>query len=76
MKIALTELATLVGGTLKNGDPTLEITGFASLKEAVSGDLSFFHDTRYNDRLLKTKASAVLVPADYANCRRKRPTSR
>jgi UDP-3-O-[3-hydroxymyristoyl] glucosamine N-acyltransferase len=66
MKIALTELATLVGGTLKNGDPTLEITGFASLKEAVSGDLSFFHDTRYNDRLLKTKASAVLVPADYA----------
>lgn len=66
MKIALTELATLVGGTLKNGDPTLEITGFASLKEAVPGDLSFFHDTRYNDRLLKTKASAVLVPADYA----------
>jgi len=66
MKIALTELTALVGGTLKNGDPTLEITGFASLKEAVSGDLSFFHDTRYNDRLLKTKASAVLVPADYA----------
>ncbi len=65
MKIALTELATLVGGTLKNGDPTLEITGFASLKEAVPGDLSFFHDTRYNERLLKTKASAVLVPADF-----------
>ncbi|MDP1591623.1 MAG: UDP-3-O-(3-hydroxymyristoyl)glucosamine N-acyltransferase, partial [Prosthecobacter sp.] len=66
MKIALSELCTLVGGTLKNGDPTLEITGFASLKEAVPGDLSFFHDTRYNDRLLKTKATAVLVPADYA----------
>jgi UDP-3-O-[3-hydroxymyristoyl] glucosamine N-acyltransferase len=28
--------------------------------------LSFFYDTRYNDRLLKTKASAVLVPADHA----------
>ena len=67
MKIALTELATLVGGTLKNGDPTLEITGFASLKEAVPGDLSFFHDTRYNERLLKTKASAVLVPADFTD---------
>jgi UDP-3-O-[3-hydroxymyristoyl] glucosamine N-acyltransferase len=67
MKIALSELCTLVGGTLKNGDPTLEITGFASLKEAVPGDLSFFHDTRYNDRLLKTKASAVLVPADFTD---------
>lgn len=66
MKIALSDLATLVGGTLMNGDPALEITGFASLKEAIAGDLSFFHDTRYNERLLKTKASAVLVPADYA----------
>ena len=66
MKIALNELATFVGGTLKNGDPTLEVTGFASLNEAVPGDLSFFYDTRYNDRLLKTKASAVLVPADHA----------
>lgn len=66
MKIALSDLATLVAGTLKNGDPSLEITGFASLKEAAPGDLSFFNDTRYNERLLKTKASAVLVPADYA----------
>ncbi|MCB1279096.1 UDP-3-O-(3-hydroxymyristoyl)glucosamine N-acyltransferase [Prosthecobacter sp.] len=66
MKIALSDLAVLVDGTLKNGDPGLEITGFASLKEAFPGDLSFFHDTRYNERLLATKASAVLVPADYA----------
>jgi UDP-3-O-[3-hydroxymyristoyl] glucosamine N-acyltransferase len=29
--------------------------------------LSFFHDTRYNERLLKTKASAVLVPADFTD---------
>lgn len=65
MKIALSDLATLVGGTLKNGDPSLEITGFASLKEAIPGDLSFFHDTRYNERLLQTRASAVLVPTDY-----------
>jgi UDP-3-O-[3-hydroxymyristoyl] glucosamine N-acyltransferase len=65
MKIALPDLATLVGGTLMNGDPALDITGFASLKEAVAGDLSFFHDTRYNELLLKTKASAVLVPAGY-----------
>lgn len=65
MKIALSDLATLVGGTLMNGEPTVNITGFASLKEAIAGDLSFFHDERYNARLLETKASAVLVPVGY-----------
>lgn len=62
MKIALADLATLVGGTVLCGDPAGQITGFASLKEAVAGDLSFFHDSRYQERLINTKASAVLVP--------------
>jgi UDP-3-O-[3-hydroxymyristoyl] glucosamine N-acyltransferase len=62
MKIALSDLATLVTGTVLCGDPTGQITGFASLKEALPGDLSFFHDPRYNERLANTKASAVLVP--------------
>ncbi len=62
MKIALSDLAALVGGTVLCGDPAGQITGFASLKEAIAGDLSFFHDPRYNERLVNTKASAVLVP--------------
>jgi UDP-3-O-[3-hydroxymyristoyl] glucosamine N-acyltransferase len=62
MKIALSNLATLVGGTILCGDPAGQITGFASLKEAIAGDLSFFHDPRYNERLVNTHASAVLVP--------------
>jgi UDP-3-O-[3-hydroxymyristoyl] glucosamine N-acyltransferase len=62
MKIALSDLASLVGGAVLCGDPAGQITGFASLKEAVAGDLSFFHDSRYNERLQKTRASAVLVP--------------
>ena len=41
------------------------IPGFASLKEAIPGDLSFFHDPRYNERLVNTKASAVLVPVGW-----------
>lgn len=65
MNIALGDLAALVGGKLAGGSPDLRVTGFASLKEAVAGDLSFFHDTRYADRLLKTRASAVLVPAGF-----------
>jgi UDP-3-O-[3-hydroxymyristoyl] glucosamine N-acyltransferase len=62
MHIALSELAELLGGQLLTGDPSLIINGFASLKEARAGDLSFFYDARYRDRLAATQASAVLVP--------------
>lgn len=64
MKITLSELAQLVSGNLLSGKPDQEITGFASLKEAMPGDLSFFSDARYVDRLLQTRASAVLVTGD------------
>ncbi len=47
------------------GDPVKQITGFASLKEARSGDLSFFNDPRYRQRLIDTQASAVLMPPDW-----------
>ena len=65
MNIAVSDLATLVGGKLVCGDPAKMITGFASLKEARSGDLSFFNDQRYRQRLIDTQAGAVLVPADW-----------
>ena len=68
MDITLADLVTLVGGTLLNGTQEQTITGFASLKEAVPGDLSFFHDTRYLERLANTRASAVLVPANGVEC--------
>lgn len=62
MNVALSELAELLGGEILTGNPDTRITGFASLKEAVSGDLSFFYDARYRERLAATKAAAVLVP--------------
>lgn len=62
MNIALAELAELLGGQLLTGSPETRITGFASLKEASPGDLSFFYDVRYRDRLAATRATAVLVP--------------
>ncbi|WP_395753045.1 UDP-3-O-(3-hydroxymyristoyl)glucosamine N-acyltransferase [Prosthecobacter sp.] len=67
MKISLSDLAALVGGTVLCGDPVGQITGFASLKEALPGDLSFFHDARYNERLAHTHASAVLVPLGWTD---------
>lgn len=68
MHITLAELTELLQGTLLSGDPALAVTGFASLKEARPGDLSFFYDTRYRERLEKTQASAVLVPSGCAHC--------
>jgi UDP-3-O-[3-hydroxymyristoyl] glucosamine N-acyltransferase len=62
MNINLSELAALLDGKLLCGDPGQVVTGFASLREAGPGDLSFFYDVRYRDRLAATKAGAVLVP--------------
>ncbi len=44
------------------------IEGFANLKESVKGDLSFFHDPRYEALLGTTKACAVLVPETWTKC--------
>jgi UDP-3-O-[3-hydroxymyristoyl] glucosamine N-acyltransferase len=64
MEISITELAVVLGGEVVSGDPARVVTGFASLKEAIAGDLSFFYDLRYRDQLEETKATAVLVPPE------------
>ena len=68
MNITLSELAELLGGQLLTGSPETRITGFASLKEAGAGDLSFFYDARYRDKLAATHATAVLVPKGLEGC--------
>ena len=62
--VSLPDLLSLVGGKVLAGSSDFAISGFASLKESRAGDLSFFHDHRYESRLLATRASAVLVPMD------------
>jgi UDP-3-O-[3-hydroxymyristoyl] glucosamine N-acyltransferase len=59
------ELAALSGGELV-GDPTLKITGAASLSEATSGEVSFFTNRKYVGLLRKSRASAIFVPPDFA----------
>jgi UDP-3-O-[3-hydroxymyristoyl] glucosamine N-acyltransferase len=61
----LQELASLSGGEL-TGDPSLQITGAASLVEAAPGEISFFANRKYVGLLRKTRASAVFIPADFA----------
>ncbi len=65
MTFTLQELATTSGGELI-GDPSLQITGAASLVEATSGEISFFGNQKYIGLLRKTRASAVFVPRDFA----------
>jgi UDP-3-O-[3-hydroxymyristoyl] glucosamine N-acyltransferase len=63
--LSLQELAKMSGGELI-GDPSLQITGAASLAEATPGEISFFGNRKYIGMLRKTRASAVFVPADFA----------
>jgi UDP-3-O-[3-hydroxymyristoyl] glucosamine N-acyltransferase len=53
------------GGELV-GDASLQMTGAASLAEAVPGEISFFGNRKYLGALRKTRASAVFVPPDFA----------
>lgn len=62
MEITLAQLAELTGGRVNEASENLRLTGFAALREARAGDLSFFGNERYLADLRKTKASAVLVP--------------
>ncbi|PYJ54796.1 MAG: UDP-3-O-(3-hydroxymyristoyl)glucosamine N-acyltransferase [Verrucomicrobia bacterium] len=65
MTFTLQEVATTSGGELI-GDPSLQITGAASLVEATAGEISFFGNRKYIGLLRKTRASAVFVPTDFA----------
>jgi UDP-3-O-[3-hydroxymyristoyl] glucosamine N-acyltransferase len=63
--LTLQQLATTCDGELV-GDPSLQITGAASLAEATPGEISFFANRKYIGLLRKTHASAVFVPPDFA----------
>src|SRR5881398_328754 len=65
MTFTLQQLATTSGGELV-GDPSLQIMGAASLGDATPGEISFFANLKYVALLRKTRASAVFVPADFA----------
>ncbi|MEO8206993.1 MAG: UDP-3-O-(3-hydroxymyristoyl)glucosamine N-acyltransferase [Chthoniobacterales bacterium] len=61
----LVDVAELTQGELCKGTPELEITGVASVTEAVPGDITFFYNPRYLSALRSCKAAAVLVPRDF-----------
>ena len=66
MTFTLQELAALSGGELRGGDPAQKISGAASLSEAVAGEITFYADPRYLERLRQSHASAIFVPLTFA----------
>ena len=57
-------LETIGSDVTVKGDFAGNVGGFASLADAIEGDLSFFYLDKYQKDLYKTKASVVLVPID------------
>ena len=66
MQIKISEIASRLEAEIVN-PPSDEafIVGVASLAEATSEDLSFFHHEKYLNDLRSTKAGAVLVPSGF-----------
>jgi UDP-3-O-[3-hydroxymyristoyl] glucosamine N-acyltransferase len=63
MKLA--DLAQHLGATLQ-GDPSIRITGVASIEMAGPGELTFVANPKYASFARTTRASAVLVEPDFS----------
>ncbi len=56
----LHEIAQFIGAQL-HGDPDCDITGVASLQDAIPGTISFLSNSKYQHFLADSKASAVIL---------------
>lgn len=61
MKTTIREIADLVQGELIRGDESTAITGFSSLEDANSSQISFYASDKFQESLQKTKAAVVLI---------------
>jgi len=65
---SLEQLAAQLGAKLR-GEPSLRVSGLASLDKASSSQLSFLAQPKYRAQLASTRAGAVLLRAeDAADC--------
>lgn len=61
MKTTTGAIAKLLGGQLVRGNGNEPITGFASLEDALPGQISFYANQKFEAALRRTKASAILI---------------
>ena len=67
MEITVQELAALVGGQFAlAADGAKRITGAAAIADAGEGQVTFFGNARYLPQLKTCRATAALVPLDFA----------
>ncbi len=64
--MTLHQIADLVSGQVAPENAAIEIDRPAALTEAGGGDIAFYGDPRYLVALRETRATAVLVPADFS----------
>ena len=65
MNTNLKHIAELTQGVIASGDPELLITGFSSISEADTGNVTFLGNSRYVPALAKSRASAVIASLDF-----------
>ena len=61
----LSQLAETLEARLENGSPDTEITGVAGIGEAQAGQVTFIANPKYASAVHTTRASAVIVAADF-----------
>ncbi|MDZ4839629.1 MAG: UDP-3-O-(3-hydroxymyristoyl)glucosamine N-acyltransferase [Bacteroidota bacterium] len=64
MKIKVRELAEWINGTIE-GNPDVEISSFGTIQEAGEGSLTFLSNSKYEEFIYSTHASAILVSLDF-----------
>lgn len=67
MQVSFTpdEIVSILSPRQSRGSAAVSVTGIASLEIAGPGDLSFLGNAKYRAKVATTKASVVLLPADY-----------
>src|SRR5437868_3622850 len=68
MQVSFTaaEIAAITRPKTSRGETTDAIRGIAALREAAAGDVSFLGNAKYKADVAATKASVVLLPADFS----------
>jgi UDP-3-O-[3-hydroxymyristoyl] glucosamine N-acyltransferase len=64
MEFTALEIASFLGGEVI-GDPTVKINNVSKIEEGKPGTLSFLANLKYQHFLYETKASVVLINADF-----------
>lgn len=73
MQFTAHQIAGLINASIQ-GDPDTVVTGFNNIESAGAGELTFMGNAKYNEALLQSSASIVLIGKDMVPDHPLRPT--